>query len=222
MAIFGNSDLSVEQDDQFWGALLGAAIPAIGSIFGKSSGAKSDQRMQENALQQSLNNSEIAKYQTQQAAQNQAGQLDLQRKMFGEDARAGRGKQAALADLLANLQDISIDVPGIQTARVTGGLRPSAMGTTGRQGMAELSKQALAALMAGDTFTGGEILPAPTLAAPKGAGKLEKTFDWLGLLGSLGGGVMKGMADSQQPGTYSALPNVQPDAIIKKQRDVLF
>jgi len=203
MALFGHdNDMLVGQDDQFW-QFLPAIASAVGSIFGGASKGKEQERQVQNNQQGDFNNSQIAKYQTEQAAQNQAGQLDLQRKMFSEDARAGRGKQAALADLLANLQDVSIDVPGIQTAKVSGGLRPSAMGTTGRQGMAELSKQALAALMQGDTFTGGEILKGPQITGPAQAGGLEKGLNWAGLLGSLVGGVGKSVQDR---GTYSALP----------------
>jgi hypothetical protein len=205
MAIFGHSDLSVEQDDQFWAAIPLVAS-ALGSIFGGASKGKEQERQVQNNQQGDFNNSQIAKYQTEQAAQNQAGQLDLQRKMFSEDARAGRGKQAALADLLANLQDVSIDVPGIQTAKVAGGLRPSAMGATGRQGMAELSKQALAALMQGDTFTGGEILKGPQITGPQQAGGLEKGLNWAGLLGSLVGGVGKSLKQEEEEGKYSALP----------------
>src|SRR5688572_1003879 len=106
-------------------AALPAIAGAVGSIFGKASGSKSDQRMQENLLTQQGNRNTVDLYGTQQNAQNQAGQLDLQRKGFSEDARGGRAKQAMIADLLQNLKDVSINVPGIQTANVTGGLRPS-------------------------------------------------------------------------------------------------
>jgi hypothetical protein len=123
--------------------------------------------------------------------------------MFSEDARAGRGKQAALADLLSNMQDISINVPGIQTANVSGGLRPSAMGATGRSAMAEMSKQALQALMSGDQFTGGQILRGPQITPPAQAGGLEKGLDWASLISSIVGGVGKSV---QEPGKYSALP----------------
>jgi len=222
MAIFGQqNDMLVGHDDQFWGALLGAVAPALGSIFGGASKGKEESRQVQNSQQGQFNNSQIAKYQTEQAAQNQAGQLDLQRKMFSEDARAGRGKQAALADLLANLQDVSIDVPGIQTAKVSGGLRPSAMGATGRQGMAELSKQALQALMQGDTFTGGDILKGPQITPPAGAGGLEKGLDWASLLSSLAGGVGKSLQQNEEPATYSALPG-QPYGVTQNQRNVRF
>jgi hypothetical protein len=192
-----------------WLSLIPQIAGAVGQIAGGASAGKSDQRMREGAQTNAANNTELAAYQTQQAAQNQAAQLDLQRKMFGEDARAGRAKQAALADLISNLQDISIDVPGIQAANVTGGLRPSTMGATGRQGMAELSKQALAKLLEGDTFTGGNILTPPTLAGMPQRGGVESTLDWLGLLGSAAGGIGKVLDQTQERGTFSALPGAQ-------------
>jgi hypothetical protein len=198
--------LNFDDGDQFWGALIPAIASAAGSIFGGASKGKQDERLVQNNQQGDYNNQQTALYQTEQAAQNQAGQLDLQRKMFSEDARGGRAKQVALADLLSNMQDISINVPGIQTANVTGGLRPSAMGATGRQGMGELSKQALEALMSGDEFTGGNILKAPTLQGPKGASGLEQGLDWAGLIGSLVGGVGQSVQDAQAPTTYSQLP----------------
>jgi len=221
MALFGHdNDMLVGQDDQFW-QFLPAIASAVGSIFGGASKGKEQERQVQNNQQGDFNNSQIAKYQTEQAAQNQAGQLDLQRKMFSEDARAGRGKQAALADLLANLQDVSIDVPGIQTAKVSGGLRPSAMGTTGRQGMAELSKQALAALMQGDTFTGGEILKGPQITGPAQAGGLEKGLNWAGLLGSLVGGVGQSLKQNEEPGKYTQIQE-QPYGVTQNQRNVRF
>jgi hypothetical protein len=202
--------LNFDDGDQFWGALIPAIASAAGSIFGGASKGKQDERQIQNNQTTDYNNSQLAQYQTQQAAQNQAGQLDLQRKMFSEDARGGRAKQVALADLLSNMQDVSINVPGIQTANVSGGLRPSALGATGRQGMGELSKQALEAMLSGDTFTGGEMLKGPNLMAPQQACGVERGLDWAGLIGSIIGGVGKSV---QEPTTYSQLPgqtNVDP------------
>jgi hypothetical protein len=168
---------------------IGKMAGGVGSVAGGAAGAKSDQRMQETALTNQFNQTDLAKYQAQQAAQNQAGQLDLQRKSFTEDARGGRAKQALLADLLSNMQDVNINVPGVQTANVSGGLRPSAIGATGRSSLAELAKQALAAQMSGDQFTGGQVLDAPTLRGMPQAGKTEKGLDWIGLLGSVAGAI---------------------------------
>jgi hypothetical protein len=181
---------------------------AIGHIAGNASAGRSDQRMQDTANTNAFNNSDTARYQTEQAAQNQAGQLDLQRKMFSEDARPGRAKQAMLADLLSNLQDISINVPGIQNANVTGGLRASTMGQTGKASAAELGKQALAKLLEGDTFTGGEVLqPNPMAPMPKQGGT-EKALDWIGLLGA-GAGALGNINQAQEPATYSQLPGAK-------------
>jgi hypothetical protein len=182
---------------------------ALASVAGNAAAGKSDQRVQDTANTNAFNNSDTARYQTEQAAQNQAGQLDLQRKMFSEDARPGRAKQAMLADLLSNLQDINISVPGIQNANITGGLRASTMGATGKAGAAELGKQALAALMAGDTFTGGEVLKPNAMAPMPKAGGTEKALDWIGLLGA-GAGALGKVQQAQEPTTYSQLPNRPP------------
>lgn len=190
---------SLLTNPELWGA--------IGTVAGGAASGKSDQRMQESATTNAANNTQLAAYQTQQAAQNQAAQLDLQRKMFSEDARGGRTKQALLADLLSNLQDISIDVPGVTKASITGGLRASAIGDQGRQSLAELRKQALQAQLGGDTFSGGEILTPPTLAAMPKKGGVESALDWIGLLGSGFGALGGGQA--QQPATYSQLPSAQ-------------
>ncbi len=183
---------------------------AIGQIAGNASAGKSDQRMQDTANTNAFNNSDTARYQTQQAAQNQAGQLDLQRKMFSEDARPGRAKQAMLADLLSNLQDININVPGIQNANVTGGLRASTMGATGKASAAELGKQALAKLLEGDTFTGGEVLQPNAMAPMPQQGGTEKALDWIGLLGA-GAGALGKVTQAQEPATYSMLPKRPED-----------
>jgi hypothetical protein len=75
-----------------------------------------------------------------------------------------------LADLLGNMQDVSVNVPGIQTASVTGGLRPSAMGAGGKQAMGELLKQALFAQMQNPGASGemGAAGPGPAAGMPMG------------------------------------------------------
>jgi hypothetical protein len=160
---------------------------ALGLVAGGASGRLADQRRDEGFLTNQANLADVARYNAAQNAQNEAGQLDLTRRQFTEQARGGRAKQTILADLLSNMRDVSINVPGVQTANVTGGLRPSALGTTGRQGAAELARQALAAQMTGDKFTGGEILPAPTFRPMPQRGGTERALDWIGLLGSAAG-----------------------------------
>lgn len=181
---------------------------SIAQVAGKAAGGKSDQRMQETQATNSSNLADLALYSAGQNAQNQAGQLDLNRKGFTEQARSGRAKQALLADLISNIKDVNINVPGVQAANITGGLRPSAIGDTGRQSMAELAKQALQAQLSGDTFTGGEILPTPQYKAMPERGGVETALDWIGLLGA-GAGALGGVLNkTQQPTKYSTLPDV--------------
>lgn len=188
----------------FTGGLSLASIPAIagavGSVAGMAAGGKSDQRMQEGALAAQGNRNAVDLYGTQQNAELQRGQLDLQRKQFEDQARGLRGRQSTIADLLGSLQDINISVPGIQTASVTGGLRPSALGPGAREALAGLHQSALTKLLAGDTFSGGEMVAPPVMAGMPKAGGLEKTLDMLGLLGSLGGAATgESLADLMKP-----------------------
>lgn len=160
-------------------------LGTLGDVLGKQAAGSAAGRATESDLltrQDMLRNQQ---YQTQQNAQMGAGQLDLQRKGFSEDARGGRAKQAMIGDLLSRLQDVNISVPGIQTANVTGGLRPSALGETGRGAGAELAKQALLKLMQGDTFEGGQVLNAPGLSQLPKAGTWEKIAGVGGTIGSL-------------------------------------
>jgi hypothetical protein len=148
-----------------WLALAQVAGPALASMAGGRAKGRADEAGI-NQQQDALANSQYA---ARQSAEMQAGNLDLQRKMFTENSRGGRAKQALIGDLLSKLQDVSINIPGIQNAQVSGGLRPSALGEMGRGAGSELSRQALLALMEGDQFQGGERLAAPGLTPlPKG------------------------------------------------------
>lgn len=195
---------------------------AIAQVAGQAASGKSDQRMQQSQATNQANLSDLALYSAAQNAQNQAGQLDLNRKTFSEQARGGRAKQALLADLLSNIRDVNISVPGVQNANVSGGLRPSAIGAGGRSSLAELAKQALQAQLAGDSFTGGEILKTPEYRAMPERGGVESALDWIGLLGSGAGALGAIMNKTQQPTTYSTLPSQQPRSVLDNQRNVSF
>ncbi len=129
-------------------------------------------------------------YGTHQSAEMNAGQLDMQRKNFTEDARGGRAKQALLASILGGgLQPTSINVPGIKSAQISGGLADSLKNPGAQGSMAELMKQALAAQMdgarpGGEKFAGGAVLAPPSLSALPQAGKLENIMGGVGLGGS--------------------------------------
>ena len=195
---------------------------SVAQIAGNAAGGRQSDRLLTGQQTNQSNLADLALFTASQNAQNQAGQLDINRKQFTEDARAGRGRQALIGDLLANLQDVSINVPGVQTANITGGLRPSAMGAGGRQAAGELHKQALQALLSGDEFQGGQVLTPPTFQPMPQKGGVESTLDWLGLLGGLGG-ILGGAG--QDRATHSQLPQTsapQPAPVIANQRNVRF
>jgi len=125
---------------------------------------------------------------TQQNAQMQAGNLDLQRRAFADSARGSRGKQALIADMIGHYQPTSVSVPGITNATIRGGLHES-IGDMGKASMAELSRQALLKLMEGDEFQGGQMLTPPKATPLPQSGKLDTFLNTAagisGLAGSL-------------------------------------
>jgi hypothetical protein len=162
------------------------AISGLGGILGGGAKAAADSRMTEGELRSRQDNALTAQYGIGQDAQMDAGSLDLQRKNFTEDARGGRAKQAMLADLLMNFKPTSINVPGIQSAQISGGLQ---MGEGGRMAAGEMLKQALMAQLQGDKFEGGGILQAPGVQGIPKAGLLEKIGGIAGLAGAVAGGI---------------------------------
>ena len=174
------------RDEGGWiqAALMGAGL--LGNLFGKGAEKSAQGRVQESNLLQQRDLLRNQQFNTQQGAEMNAGQLDLQRKGFTDDARLNRAKQAALADLLMNYSPQRVSVKGVPDAQISGGTR---LGEGGRAGLAEMQKQALAALLKGDTFEGGKVLAPPSLSALPKASGWEKTQGILGTIGSLAGGL---------------------------------
>lgn len=170
------------------GAILGG-IGKLAGVFGGGAKASEDSRMNQAQMQLLQDRAKTDQYGIGQNAQFQLANTDLARKAFEENARGGRAKQAALGALLGNLQDVNINVPGIQTASVTGGLRPSALGEGGRAAGQLLNKQALEKMLMGDTYQGGSILQAPGVREIPKASGWEKLAGTLGTIGSIAGGV---------------------------------
>ncbi|HMJ58374.1 MAG TPA: hypothetical protein VK467_04510, partial [Gemmatimonadales bacterium] len=106
-------------------------------------------------------------------------------------------------DILSRMQDVSINVPGIQNAQVTGGLRPSAMGDVARTSNALLAKQALMKQLEGDSFSGGNLLQAPQQSAMPQGNALDSLLQYGGMAGSMAGAVM----GAQTPGQTINLPD---------------
>lgn len=89
--------------------------------------------------------------------QNQLSQaqMDLLRRQFALNAPRRQAEDTARGDLLANVQDVNIQAsPWVQSRipRISGGIRPSALGPNARAAGRSLSDQSLSALQRGTTF----------------------------------------------------------------------
>lgn len=181
-----------------------AALPMIGSalgkVFGGASEASAQNQLERQQLEQNRNRQLIDLYGTQQGAQMQQGQLDLQRQAFQSGEEGTRLKRALLGQLLGNAQALDIDIPGIQKPKMTGGLSVNSLGQGGRDIGAEMTARALMQLRAQPKYEGGQILQAPTIA-PIGKTGGNGFLNALGTIGSLigGAGSMFG-GQRQQPG----------------------
>lgn len=175
----------------------------VGSVLGSSAAGAAEGRYREGLLQNQRDALRNQQYGTQQGAQFNLGALDLQRQQFGEQARGTRGKQATIGNLLQNIQDVSLNVPGIAKGNITGGLRPSALGPGGRAAGGELARQAMLKLMTPDTFTGGEILTPPELTPIPQPSTLENIGGAGGvignILGALGSNIGRPRGTQQPP-----------------------
>lgn len=164
-------------------------ISAGGQVAGQAAAGRAAGREREALLNNQRDQLSGSQYSTAQQALMNAGTLDLQRQQFQENSRGGRAKQALIGSLLQGLQDVNISVPGIKTAQVSGGLRPSAIGAGGRAAAGELEKQALLKMLQGDEFTGGDILSMPGLTPMPQAGRLDSILSTLGTAGSIAGAI---------------------------------
>lgn len=133
-------------------------------------------------------------YATQQRAQTDAGQLDLQRQQFLEQARGNRARQATIADLLMGHTPTRVSVPGIRNASISGGLK---LGEMGRASLGEMGRQALLAQAQPPEFTGGEMLRAPEQAPMPRGNAVDSILGNLGQWGSLAGVIAPYLQQSQ-------------------------
>lgn len=169
----------------------------VGNVLGNAARGAAEGRH----LDALLNNQQDAirtnQYGTEQNAQMNLGTLDVARQKFSEDARGSRGKQAAIGNLLQNIQDVSLNVPGIAKGNISGGLRPSALGAGGRAAGSELARQAMLKMMTPDTFTGGEILKPPPLTPIPQPSRLENA----GATGGIVGNILRALGQWRRPRT---------------------
>lgn len=172
-----------------WLKLLSTAAPLLSKTLSGGAHGAAQGRQAEAGLNVQRDQLANQQYNTAQNAQFQAGNQDLQRKSFEEEARGSRAKQAAIADMLANFKGTSISTPGVRQSTISGGLNVNTPGV--QQAMAKMREQALLAQLKGDTpggegFTGGNILTAPKQTPIPQAGGWEKFMGVAGQVAGLG------------------------------------
>lgn len=203
-----------------WGAIIQAAAAAA-QVAGQASAKRAEGRAATAQLNQANDRTAQQGYQTDKSldlqALNSAYQAALSRGqgVLSEQAAnlAAPGKRAANSvrgDLLAGLQDVSINRPtGVPTISVSGGLRPSLLSGNSRALGAAMSRQALLDQMApaATPFSDlkpldvsgitGRTAPGPTPLPQSGA--LDSILSNIGMYGSLAGAIAPAFQQRQPP-----------------------
>ncbi len=171
-------------------------VGAVGNVLGKQQEGAAQGLVQEAQLGQGQDRNAVDLYSAQNQAQNQQANTDLERQKFTDTHRGTTAKQALLAALLGgDYKGSEVSVPGIQNAKVSGGMMDSLKNSPGV--MAAMQKLAGQASTAQDTplaFQGGQPVAAPTLTPLPQQGKGSKMLDALSRIAQVGGavGAMRG------------------------------
>lgn len=180
-------------DDQpdpqsFWSTLTGS-LGSLGSVLGQQAKGDAQGQVVQGQLDNANNANLINLFNVGQRAQFDAGNQDLERKQFATNNRAQTAKQALVAALLSGgFQPTSLSTPGIPQSSVSGGLARSLLSNPGTlAAMKTLGTQASDAQQTPLSFTGGNLLPMPTLAPPTkiSTGVAGKTGGFLQDLGAV-------------------------------------
>jgi hypothetical protein len=209
----GLADIGLGIAAPFTGGASLAAIPAVngiasalsdtGQVAGGAAAASAAGRAQTAGINQNQDRNALGLYDAQlkgaQQALNQNSQL---------------ASQAARGDLMSNVQDVNFTnlPPGVHTAGMTGGLRPSDLGPNARQAGQTLSRNALLQLLQGPT----NLPKAPTLTPLPDANGFDKFNQILGYGGSMAGALSPLFGPQQgQPGSSGfAQGNTFPGGMI--------
>lgn len=175
-----------------WGQILQTGL----GMAQQYSAGRQQGRQNAAQFQQQQNAQAIGQNNSQNNVLLQMAQIELLRKQMEEANRGNRAQQVARGDAQANVRDVQIDAPShITKFNISGGMRPSALGPNARMAGQELSNQALAALIEGDSFM--PINPRGPVDLNAGM-PTESTFDKImGIAGAVGGGI-QGYRQGQQ------------------------
>lgn len=166
-----------------WGSLAQIGL----SMASNYANNRQQGKQQAAQFAQGQNQQAVAQNNSQNNVLLQMAQIELLRKQMQEQNRPARARQVALGDALANVQDVNIDAPShITKFNISGGMRPSMLGPNARQAGSELSNQALASLLEGDSFMPINPRGPVSLDAnmPQGDSTLDKIMALAGTVGN--------------------------------------
>lgn len=168
---------------------VGPALGAVSSVLGSQQAGKAKGAADTAALTQGQDRNAIALYQSKLQAERDAAQNDIERQKFSAGEQGRNAKNAIFSALLGGgIPHTSINVPGIQSAQVSGGLldalknNPDALAS-----LATLKGQANTALQKGPSFTGGSLVAPPSLTPLPNMGKSNSFLSTLANIGQLMG-----------------------------------
>jgi hypothetical protein len=183
---------------------VGPALSAGASILGKQQEGKAAGAASQAQLQQGQDRNALQLYRDSQAAQDEAARRDLDRQKFGAGEQGRNAKNAIFSALLGGgMPRTSINVPGIQSANVSGGLmdalknNPDAL-----KSLAMLKGQANTSMESGPTFTGGNMVAAPKLTPLPDMGKGNGFLSAIANIGQIVGGVSPYLKKPTPDGDY--------------------
>jgi hypothetical protein len=184
----GAGFLNALKGGKSWTDLAGKA----GSLIGAQQKGKAEGARETALVTQGQDRNAISRYEAEQRAQDEAARRDLDRQKYGSEEQGRNAKNALFSALLGGgMPRTSIDVPGIQSAKVSGGLldalknNPEALAS-----LSMLKGQANKSLESGPTFTGGNLIKAPTLTPlPETGGAGNSFLNALSNIGQIVGGI---------------------------------
>jgi len=182
----------------------------LGSIIGKQQEGRARGAIDQAGVTQGQDRNALALYQAKLQAERDAAQTDLQRQQFGAGEQGRNAKNALFAALLGGgMPRTSINVPGIKSASVSGGLldalknNPEALAS-----LSMLKGQANTALEKGPTFTGGAPVAPPTLTPlPDTGGRGSSLLNTIAEIGQLSGGTGSLIQKKKPPVLYGDDPD---------------
>lgn len=180
------------------------ALGGVGDVLGKQQAGAASGRVAEGQLQQGQDRNAIDLYGQQQSAQDKAAQLDLQRKDYDAKSRSAAGKQALLAMLLGDYKPSSVSVPGVTNAQISGG-----MGETIKNNpqildlLKSIASKGVTDQATPTTFTGGDLVKAPTLTPLPQQSKTSGILDTIARIAQIGGSLAPSIANKSKIGAPS-------------------